>query len=281
MDRPIIDLSEHCSSLSHLLATFDNLSLISEGTSQNSEKWGDAANWLHIASSILHVEVDTQKFDAGAGYCETADSYHDELSRYVAYFVTSLSRFNFIWNTFELVARILNPPHVPKNLLRKGGSSFVFDVMYLIRNDYSEFPAPPGYDDSLRNMITIEKLIFPNTSNPILPFGDEKTIGIDIVRHLRNRFAHGDTNVTYVSEEFIGEDFIEYRKMDEFLKLSSRIVLLTIQMAIIATFDTHRNEIEHWNGRDFVSENIRNLAYSVHLEHPAKVLRQPSLICSP
>jgi len=277
MDRSIIDLSEHCSALSHLLATFDNRCIVPTGVIQTDESWGDAANWLHIASSILHVDVDTQKFDVGAGYCETADAYHEELSKHVAYFVTSLSRFNFIWNAFELVARILNPPHVPKRSLRNGGSSFVFNVMYLIRNDYSEIPAPSGYDDVLQGMMLIERLVFPNSTHAILLFGDEKTIGIDIVRRLRNRFAHGNANVNMVSEEFIGEDFVGYKKLDEFLNLCSRMVLLTIQMAVIARFETQKDEIEHWNGREFVTEKIGNLAYSVHLTYPTKVVRQPSL----
>ncbi len=230
----LIDLQKHCAQLSNLL-----------GCSQVSTKqphrqvqgevldWLSAVEWLHIASSIDCVEVDTSRFDDSVMWCGLAGEFESKRSELLSCFATQLTVFSFVWGGFETIAKLIDPPRVPKEV--KSNSSLVDAAIFYLKNEYDPMPFLAFYDSVLADLRQALEAIpdYDDLSEDfrIQPFMGFSGVGLHIVRKVRNRFAHGTMRMP-MPDGWNGTAPLDV----ELIGLSTRIVLLTIQMLLLAYF---------------------------------------------
>ena len=103
-------------------------------------RWTDVAEWLHIAASVKHVEVDTIQYDAGFGYCSDADEFAMSRETLLSEFVSQLSVFSFVWGALEAALdRLSIPAHPDKSKRGK-----IADACRHISRHYAHrFEIPP------------------------------------------------------------------------------------------------------------------------------------------
>jgi hypothetical protein len=193
------------------------------------------ADWLQIAASVVKVEVDMCNFDDSLAYCGTAYYFQKERGEVLASLSTALTTFSFIWNAFEILCKCIAIPPMPKNL-KNGKPSFVDHAQYFI---LQEFESKTNhnilfYENLLKDLIfKIEKPTDHELGHTFKEnsYTSNSGIGIQIVRAIRNLFAHGAV-VPPLPEDHSFDVCFD----SEIIELSSRIVLLTIQMLLLSKY---------------------------------------------
>lgn len=190
------------------------------------------ADWLDLASAIKNVSVDFNYYD-DTNYCGTAYDYNKFKSIKLSSISTSLSTFQYIWFAFELLCKCLPIKPLPKKL-KNGRVSFVDCAQFYIKNNFDERSSDRifFYTETLRNLhIEVKKLSHHNLGDLFYEnyYTSQSGIGIQVVRSIRNIFAHG---ATFVQEH---EDYTFDQHLDEsIIDISSRIVLFTIQALLLS-----------------------------------------------
>ena len=225
------------------------------------------ADWLSLASSIINVDVDMGSFDDSILFCGTAYDFVKERSEVVEKLSTSLTIFNSIWNAFECLCKGIDIPSLPKKL-KKGQISFVDNVVYLI---YNEFDSKKNCELQFLKEIThklfskIQEIIGfkPNNLTWKNAYTSESGVGIQIVRSIRNSFAHGSVSLP------LPEDYSDAKYFNsEIIDLSSRIVLFTIQLVLLSKdfikYDDQYNYLDQ--NHPFYEGTDWRYLYSIHVE---------------
>lgn len=248
---PILELALHSNKLSELLNNLcrSNTTFRSITTKANeSLNWSHAAALLKLASSVIGVNLDTARFDDSVAWCSSASDYHFAHSELLAELVRELSVFNFIWGAFETVTKIINPPNIPKN-------NSIIDAAcnYLTRN-FDPLPRVEHYDEAvfdLRNILRLDKKY--GVKERDFRFDNHigvSSIGIHIVRRIRNKFAHGTLDIPE-PDGWTGGKPLDASLFD----ISSRIALLTIQMLIITHFNSSTTRVHWYRDRDWYEDD--------------------------
>lgn len=271
----LIPLSKHCYRLSCLLASLSGDEIKYEPENEVAS-WELASDWLKIASGVIKVEVDTTKHDFSLSYCGNAWDYEEKRSQLLSELATKLTTFNFIWGAIETVIKVISPKgfdySLGKKLKRKG--DFVDRGVYYLRTQYNQTPILEDYSQTLAEFrLMIEKSNFKNLQNCF--HLDEMTsisgLAFHIIRMIRNSFAHGST--LFPDPEDWGEknnNLSEEEKVHtEIIELSSRLLLFTIQMLILAYYKDQNLSVFVY-GLDFgISDEIELLPFAriLHLNH--------------
>lgn len=222
----LLDLQEHCHLLSSLL-----LDCQLAGPPQRHGEVPtsfDAADWLALAASVREVDVLTGRFDSCLMFCGRAMEYEEARSELLSEIVAKLTVFTFTWGAFEIVARIINPPSIPRGQQVNGANGPLDRTIYSMRGT----TPLAAYRDVL---VAFSEVLASDTSygapiasGRVAPYAREASMGIDAVRKIRNKFAHGALAFPPP------EDWSESTPTERLLfPLSSRIVLFTIQMLLI------------------------------------------------
>jgi hypothetical protein len=190
-----------------------------------------AADWLQMAAAVNKVDIDLCYHDDSLAYCGTAYHFQNDRSKVVSSLSKQLTIFNFIWNAFEILSKCLSIPRLPKTL--KERPSFVDNVQYFISNKFSSKSAVTVefYEETLEkltakiNSISMHNFDYALKQNN---FTCRSGKGIQIVRAIRNLFAHGAVSMP-LPEDHSFDTFVD----SEVIELSSRIVLFTIQLMLL------------------------------------------------
>ncbi len=224
-----IGLQEHCALLSATLAELWNHSPGAPGKSMDGEHldYTMAADWLGMAADILEVKVLTSRFDESPLYCESVAKFEHARTKLLTRLATQLSIFSYAWGAFETVAKIVDPRPVPTELWTSGASGLVDRVIFDLKN----YTATRSYLRALRvlGQVLSRRPAYPDLAR----MGDQPKhmgicgVGIDFVRRVRNRFAHGASIIP------CGVGWSEGASAEPHaIALCTRIVLLTIQMLL-------------------------------------------------
>lgn len=218
------------------------------------------ADWLEMASAVRDVSVDFNYYD-DTSYCGTAYDFQKERSGVIATVSTALTTFQYIWNAFELFSKCLEISNLP-NGLKDGRPSFVDNVQFFIKERFdSQFINKMiFYSDTVDQLRSeTSELSFHDFTDffEMNAYTNQIGIGIQVVRQIRNLFAHGAIHAPQ-SENHSWDKYIDGKVID----LSSRIVLLTIQALILSySFVPYSSEYEFidldypfWDGVDW--ENL-------------------------
>lgn len=190
----------------------------------------DAANWLELAAGVCRVEVLTARFDDCLMYCGTVMDYEDARSELMSMIATQLAIFQFAWGAFETVAKIADPPVIPVNLRFQGKNGTVDRIIYLLK----EVTPAAAY---LETVEQLKRELPPK--NPFPGFGKTAVpaymglsgFGINLVRRVRNKFAHGASRFPEPANTKDGWSGTK-SPWPNFIALNTRLVLFTIQMLL-------------------------------------------------
>ena len=219
IDDQLIDIQTHCFRLSELLGELDPFAFMS------------AIDWLITASGVESVSVKTAKHDQSVLYCRGAFEYEEKRSELLSHLTTKLTIFNFVWNSFESVAKVF--PH-------KKDKSIVNQTIRFLEQNYGSEPSLACYNDHLCNLC---KYIGDNEyynkyqkEFKFQNFADLPGLGLHIVRRIRNDLAHGSAVMPRPDDW--GEKSTkllpsEHRHL-HLVEACTRILLFTIQMFLLA-----------------------------------------------
>lgn len=244
--KDLISLSEHCYILSQLLKElpYNQQNQQEEQQEESLFSWSSASNWLDIAASIETVELNTTRFDETVQWCETTWHYESKRSNLLANFTTRLTVFNFVWGCLETVIKIIAPGGFNYELARQIGikGDMIDRAIYYLKMEIVPFHRIPLYDDLLADFRLLIKK-HANYSKLEKQFKENEMIslaglGIYIIRMVRNDFAHGSARIP--TPDDWGEDGTSFSEAEtiylDLIDISSRIVLLTIQMLLLAYY---------------------------------------------
>lgn len=199
------------------------------------ESFTQIAEWLNMAAGIVEVVMDSGRYDDLSCYCGHSMDYIRDISDNYAQFSKQLSIFQFIWNSFELfVKSIFTKSKYGNSKSRYICNEFVclLDEQYLVS----------GYIDVINKLyaMVLENERFKRLWKIIEVkqchiYGS----GLFVVNKIRNMFVHGSLCIPS-PEIHTGVVSLD----DKLIDVSSRIVLLTIQ--IIAQYVFRDESFDVW-----------------------------------
>lgn len=227
-------IQEHCFLLAKLMYQLADIP-DSKGKKENEHfyvSWLSTGDWLHIAASINDVSINTMNYDSDIILCGDGLRWEEERSEIIKKTTKLLIVFNFIWGSFENIAKIISPPEI-KNTIKKK-RNIVDDCLYYLKKYYPQRDHLRFYDKILiqfRECIeSHQKYKYLSKQFKIYPFCGIEGLGLHIVRIIRNDFAHGTAQIPLPPDE---DDDKEHILLFHILELSSRLILMTIQMLLM------------------------------------------------
>ncbi len=214
----LIDLQKHCYELEEFLSQLDQVRFL------------NTIDWLDIAAGVESVKVTTAKHDDTVAYCGTVMDYENERSKLLSNLATRLTIFNFVWGSFESVAKTL--------LGDTKGSIVNKTINFLTQNYISGLPIA-GYKDALSDLSALIKddSTYEVCSNAfkIKKPDDLNGIGLHVVRKIRNDLAHGSAHLPRPDDWGVRETNSQSsdRRHLKLIDTCTRIVLLTVQMILL------------------------------------------------
>lgn len=263
-----LSIRKHCYLLGYAVRSIGFLDYLGDEVTERygeSIGWMGASEWLEMASSVERVEVNTLYFDVSLLYCSLARDHENSRSDLLSLLAAELAIFNFAWGSLETIIRLIDPPKVPRST--KPRSSIIDRAIFYLKNEYEPARMLTFYDDTVAELRqTMKQLRY--YSDLLRHFHLEELmgisgVGINVVRQIRNRFAHGTLTLPHPSGEEIPV-LLDARLVE----LSTRIILFTIQMLLLAYLENEDFEIEcredEWGLMK--PENVRLVLKTLHLE---------------
>ncbi|OZI12081.1 hypothetical protein CEW92_08455 [Bacillaceae bacterium SAS-127] len=232
-----LSVNEHSYNLMRLLNAIEY-----EGISR--EDFGNVVDWLNMASGVVNVEIVTELYDSSIYVCGSAMDYSKEKSELWSELSKSFVTFNFIWGSMEGVIALITPENDKDSMVYRG-------LKYLKEN--YKVSTIQGYVQSYNDLYAMFKTQVSSSELAKLERKSVQAKGLYLVSKLRNQFAHGSR---YFPEPDEYND--ELNNDIEIIKMSSRIVLFTIQMLLYAKYGE----------KDFYIENPSMFDFNWELEDP-------------
>ena len=253
----LIDIQEHCFRLRELLGELDQIRYIA------------AIDWLDIAAGVESVKVTTAKHDNSLIFCGEAIAYENKRSELLSNLATRLTIFNFVWGSFESVA---------KDIIHQRKSSIVNKTIQFLKENYSPRSPIAFYEDNLqalREFIEGDGAYKVDCQDFKLNNSvDLNGLGLHVVRKIRNDLAHGSAQLPMPDNWERGETDLlssEHRHLD-LIDTCTRILLLTVQMLLLG----------HVQGKGIIVECLLDedgIEQESTAEHALRVIHlQPDLI---
>ncbi len=267
--RKHLTLRKHCYELSMVIYEIELHGRYSEHTRFRDDEilvWSNAAEWLDIAAGIENVSVLTGYYDDSLMMCGVARQYEDKRSELITQLTTWLAIFSFVWGSLETVIKIINPPKIPKKL-KPGQQSPIDQAIFYLKNEYEPEKLLTFYNETTAELReTLKKLSYHDSILDLFklePHVGISGVGINVVRRIRNKFAHGTLAMPIPGAK---EDiqFLDAK----LIALSTRITLLTIQMLLLAYLKDRYFDVErHDDFGEPITENIYYVLRKLHVKH--------------
>ena len=247
------NLKQHCFDLAYY---FFNLNQIKTDkfSSQNY------SYWLHLASSVEQIQLDLGNIGFGReGLIDLSQPLYHEAGLKNAQIVKSLVIFNLIWHTFE---------NLKSDQFSEGENDSLKNLSEFLDDNYHPFKNLIYYNNivsELKRLIRQSQILDPRSILHHVTQEQRSSVGISIVNRIKSYFAH-------CAYQFpLGSDPTGQMAIDpEVIDLSSRIVLLTMQMVMVPYFEQNSHlTIKCW----WYSEEskrkmpIHSFLRTVHLRH--------------
>lgn len=240
---PLLDLQEHCWQLAQVLVELWQHDPVTLEEGGESWEFGDAAAWLNMAAGVSKVEVDTARYDESVMWCGTAAEFEDARSELYSRLAAEITVFMFVWGAFETVARIVEPLSIPPDQRTNGANGLVDRVLFQLR-DFAPFDE---YNQVLQKLTFLVNRD-PNyvrlaRQEPRPPHFGVSGIGLDLVRRIRNKFAHGNSILPMpesTNQGWCGKT----SDVPRLISISSRTVLFTMQMLLASYYAQHHFELQ-------------------------------------
>lgn len=230
----MLPLDKHCYEYATLFRRF--LSSCYLTPNDGVRGWDKSFEWIYLASSILNVTAQPDRFD-GYKHCDIIQGHMEEEGKLYSDLAKQIAVFNFVWCGFESMAKNATV-YLPEDTQKKYRNSIVMrSVEYLnIAYDYDFLPIPLYHEtlEALKNAIQKHKGYdlkeLTKNDNDVCFMAE----GLSIVRSIRNSFAHGSAEVPKIKELTRSEVDTDPFVHIELVQLSTRIVLFSIQALLIS-----------------------------------------------
>ena len=219
-----------------------------------------SSSWFHIASGIKNIDYDGITYDSSFEMCRPAYEYEIAKQEVHNEVVHELIYFNFIWSGLEILITDMKLNECP---YQKGK---INSACLFLKGNYSSFEPLIEYKkliDQLKYYIIknkYKKLLNRFERNDCVSTAG---LGIYVINKLRNEFAHGDFVFPEPQDWNID---LEKPYEKEIINTSSRIILMTVQMLMIAYYKD-KNYLIHYHN-DQVFEGMPYLKYLQILHKP-------------
>jgi hypothetical protein len=222
------------------------------------DNFDNISDWLNMAAGVERVNIITERYDSSIYMCGSALDFSKEKSKLWSDLCSELVTFNFLWGSFEaLTLKFINTNH--------GDDSTTFLARKFINSNYKG-PTINGYIDTFNELYRIFGRELQNHLLSIIGREPHPTKGLLLVSKLRNQFAHG-LRLLPLPDDWSDE---LSREVDN-INLSSRIILFTIQMLLLAKFGYKGYIIEDPMIFDFVElegpVHLDDLIKNLHFEN--------------
>jgi hypothetical protein len=235
-NKDIVKVHEHCWRISCVFKTLYNYEIDFE--------WIHVADWLLMASGVLKVDIDTVRFDNSAMWDSGVMEYENDRSDVLSNIAMELATFSFIWGGLETIIDII----VPKIDIDKYGK--INAACGYLKRNYEVGNVLTGYVDLIDELYNKlgKSFTYKKTLNELNIYNKYNYkshvniigIGIFLVYRVRNLFAHGALEFPEP------EEYTNRKTYDEdIINLSSRIVLMTIQMLLITFYEDDNFVVEN------------------------------------
>ena len=131
---PLVKLTEHCAALTRVLYALSQDHPVRAPYEGEEFEWRHAAEWLDVAASIVKVDVVTAQGDLSVAYCESVADYENSRSELYSKLVKALAVFTFVWDAYEIIAKIVNPPSIPIPDRKSGNDRLTARVAFCLRS---------------------------------------------------------------------------------------------------------------------------------------------------
>ena len=245
------------------------------------------SDWLNLASGIIDVNFDTTRFEESLDMCGTAYDNATEESGFNKRVVAELTKFSFVWGALESLIDVVHDGWGKNS--NKESFRFIYNdisysgkinyICFYLRNEFEGLGPIIYYNqilDSFFYLLSVnhsyKKLL---DEAELKDFCGKSGIGISLVYKIRNRFAHGSLSISRYDDIYD-----ETTSDDEIIKVSIRLVLLTIQMISIAYFKDKGVKYRYWDGvsgivkEKYAWEHLR----SIHIKNRPLDFEQMSLL---
>lgn len=195
----------------------------------------DAVSYLELCSGVEKITFNTFAFDHTMGMCDSADEFRNEHDNLREALVHRLTLFLFCWAALE---SFVAQARIPALGLPEGQASGKIERLCgFLTSKFKEelLEEWPETINCLRCTIgrsELSKKLFAGGKLP--PFVGPPAEGIHLVYKLRNSLAHGDFNVPWPKQD---NKPVEAHPDVHLIGVSTKIVLLTIQMLALCYFD--------------------------------------------
>lgn len=216
-------------------------------TEHSLYNWAHVAEWLNVAAGVIKVDFATARFDDSIMWCSEASHFEDKKTETLSDLVTNLCTFSFIWGALEAVVSNLKPKNVP------GFPGKINAACYYLQQEYKPNVSLPFYRDLFATFMDVlaknpkhEQLLSELRFRPYLSVD---SLGLYCVYKIRNTFAHGAL-VFPEHEEWTGVQSYDA----ELIHISSRLVLLSIQMLLLSSIKADSFTVwcppEYWKTKE-------------------------------
>jgi len=263
--QPTRSLDEHC----HMLGDLLHSSAAKHGKQQDQE-WVHASKWLGLGSDVRRVEIVTSYFDDAPMCCDSVLELEKARSEVTSDFYTELTRFLFAWSAFETVVGIVQPPGWNKHGKVRASGQF--------QKEKFEPESLMHYwcaIEGMRRRARFQPSAMQIEEPQLTPSGSYEIsgVGLRLVYGLRNSFSHGSAGFPE-PEDWGGKPNIEM----QVIRGSTRIVLYTIQMMLIAYLNGSRASVQcRFDGDDSEPQTVRDLYVrdllrNIYIKRPITIL---------
>lgn len=238
-------------------------------------KWIHMSDWLLLASGISNIDISTTKFDSSVIWDSGVMEYEDLRSEILTQLTKELTIFNYIWGSLETL--------IDDNISKEAINTFgkINATTGWLKKNYKYKPVN-GYIelvDELKKLLIEtnyckDKLDFKYIYKKYCYKSHVNLIGFGLflVYKIRNKFAHGATEMPYVNDDIYENNdidkYIHDLKERKIIELSSKITLLSIQMILKLQFKENNFIIEElYLNKDFKLEkmDIENVLDNIHI----------------
>ncbi|HEY3821769.1 MAG TPA: hypothetical protein VGL81_31605 [Polyangiaceae bacterium] len=229
------------------------------------DPWMQVSDWLHLAAGLALVEYNS-RHDVTPMYCEGTGEWNDLRDAVRSEYLLHATRLLYLCCAIESAVRQL----CGKKAARSPGG-----VVGAICANLSAAPVahPMGYEE-VAWQIAVTGRSDPRFKSRViqaanLPF---HAAGVFLAYEVRNQLAHGTVQLPDAGDQEDGQLARQVSLVD----LSSRAVLLTLQMMILSYLDAPNVELDDDYGDDDDTDaSHRNRIAKLHLDlvHPRRARR--------
>ncbi len=228
-------LGEHCW----------NLCRFTNGNDRSKKQWEQLYEYLNVSASIDEVKINLTKYDSNFGWCSAPDTWIIAREEILEKYTLQLLRFTYVWGGLEAIIDAINPKPSPEKGKINRICYYLLQKLH-VSDEVSFYSAQLGRLNVLLNEADIREPSIKKRfkGNRHL---SHQGLGIYVIYKLRNVFAHGA--LTFPEPEpYEHKPISSYPEM---IEVSTRLVLLTIQMIFIAHLQSNP-----WD--DYVGYDIFN-----------------------